>query len=341
MAKTFEKAAEQLRDITECPICMNAFIQPRILPCIHTFCFECLKHISEAEQKKPGQGMNCPLCRKEFVIPEEGMNGVQKNFFMENLLEFKKTLQIGRDTIICHMCNIRNEGKVGEIPKATMRCLECQDNYCDSCVKVHQFQKVTKHHQMINIGSDVKSEMRRLVSTKSCPKHSHNTLNFYCSECKKIVCVSCFVESHKIPDCKDVATVDEEFRQTIEKKAQKISTYVNEMCFMRNTMIREKKDFVKEIVEKEEEILKKNQELKDMIDKHTKSLLDELSAIKSQHLKEMETGLEEIGRCSTILESFEAYCTELTSKGSASDICSSVDELIARADELQMSLADP
>ena len=45
--------------------------------------------------------------------------------------------------------------------------------------------------------------------------------------------------------------------------------------------------------------------------------------------------MEEIDRCCTILKSFEAYCTELISKGSASDICSSVDELVIRVDELE------
>src|SRR6218665_2742151 len=283
MTETFEKATEQLREITECPICMSTFTDPRMLPCIHTFCFECLNRTGEAEQKKPGDKMPCPMCRKEFIIPADGIKGVQKNFFMENLLVYKLTLQMGNATTICDMCNIRNEGKVGQIPKATMRCLECQDYYCDSCVKVHQFQKVTKHHQMINIGSGVKSETRRLVSTKSCPKHSHNPLNFYCAECKKIVCVSCFVESHKLHDCKDVTTVDKEFRQTIEKKARKISTCVKEMLFMRKRNENRKSDFLKEMVEKEEEIYKRNQELKDMLDRHTQSLLGELSEIKSQH----------------------------------------------------------
>src|SRR6218665_200620 len=197
MADSGQKAEKQLGEIIECPICMSSFTDPRMLPCIHTFCFECLKSTSEAAKKKPGDEMPCPLCRKEFIIPVDGVNGVQKNFFMENLLECRTALQVGSDTIICDMCNIRNDGKTGRIPKAAMRCLECQDNYCESCVKVHQFQKVSKDHQMVKIGSDIKSDTKRLVSKKLlCTKHIHNILNYYCADCKKIVCVSCFVESH-------------------------------------------------------------------------------------------------------------------------------------------------
>src|SRR6218665_819553 len=289
MAKALEKAAEHLTEITECPICRSAFIDPRMLPCIHTFCVECLIRTGEAEQKKPGEKMPCPLCRKEFIIPADGMNGMQKNFFMENLLEFKKTLQMGSDTIICDMCNIKKESKTGQVSKATTRCLECQDYYCDSCVKVHQFQKVTKDHQMVKIGTDPKSDRNRLISMKSCTKHIHKLLDYYCAECRKVVCVSCFIESHASHKCKDVTTVDKEFRQTVERKASNVSVYVKKMLFMRKDNEKQKEDFLKEIAEKENEIHKRNQELKDVIDRHTKSLLDELSVIKSKHLKEMES----------------------------------------------------
>src|SRR6218665_406750 len=142
MADLGEKAAKQLGEITQCPICMNKFNDPEALPCNHTFCFECLQRIAEASQKKPVDVMPCPLCCKDFIIPEDGMQGLQKYFFLETLLEFKTTLQIGND-IICDMCSVRNEGKNGEKPRATMRCLECKDNYCDSCVKVHQFQRLS------------------------------------------------------------------------------------------------------------------------------------------------------------------------------------------------------
>src|SRR6218665_4155766 len=103
--------------------------------------------------------MPCPLCRKEFLTPEDGMHGVQKNFFMENLLEFKTVLQLESSTIICEICNMKNEGKPVETPKATMRCMECQEYYCEGCAEIHRFQKATKDHQMINIGSDMKSEI--------------------------------------------------------------------------------------------------------------------------------------------------------------------------------------
>src|SRR6218665_1177760 len=111
MADLVEKAAKQLEEITECSICMSAFKDPRMLSCIHTFCLECLKRTAEAGLKNPGDRMPCPLCRRDFVIPADGVNGVQKNFFVANLLEAKTKLQIMSAKIICDRCNIRNDGK--------------------------------------------------------------------------------------------------------------------------------------------------------------------------------------------------------------------------------------
>ena len=194
---------------------------------------------------------------------------------------------------------------------------------------------MSKDHQIVDIGSEVISEGKRFFSKKPCTRHINNLLNYYCGDCKKIVCVSCFVETHKLHDCKDVSTVDEKFRETIRKRTSKISTYKNELLAKRNNIEKTTADLLKQIDEEETKIHERSQELKVMIDRHRKSLLDKLSVIKSKHLKEFEIEMKDIDINFTILGSFEVYCTELISKGSACDICSLADDLIARADDLE------
>ena len=248
MADPEKGGAKQLLEITECPICMSPFNDPRMLPCIHTFCFECLKRTAEAGQKNPGDRMPCPLCRRDFVIPADGVNGVQKNFFVKKLLEAKYKLQMGSAEIICDMCNLRNMGNTLEIPKATMMCLECEGNYCYRCAKVHQFQRLSRNHRMVKSESDAKSETKRSSTPKSCRKHYAKPLDHYCADCKKIICISCFDERHASHKCKDVTTIDEEFRHIIQKNSSKVSTYAEEMMFLRRNAEIKKADFLKEIL---------------------------------------------------------------------------------------------
>ena len=45
-----------------CPICLEPFEDPRVLPCGHSICFGCLRQVARANASAPGK-VECPLCR--------------------------------------------------------------------------------------------------------------------------------------------------------------------------------------------------------------------------------------------------------------------------------------
>lgn len=68
----------------ECALCLENFKDPRILTCFHTFCRDCLEaYIPKAS----GTQFGCPLCRAKTVIPKKGVDGLQKNFYLEESVE--------------------------------------------------------------------------------------------------------------------------------------------------------------------------------------------------------------------------------------------------------------
>ena len=75
----------QVSETVNCPICLEELKDPRSLPCLHSFCFQCLQGLYE--DKNPGDDVSCPVCRKRFQIPQGGLNSLPLNFFLQNLIE--------------------------------------------------------------------------------------------------------------------------------------------------------------------------------------------------------------------------------------------------------------
>src|SRR6218665_2306828 len=240
MTNVGEKAENQPTDIAAWPNCTNVFTDPRKLPCIGTLCVECLKRTAEEAHMNPGD-----------------------IFLTDDLLKFKMAQQVGSDIISCDMCHVSKEGKTEQMPTATMRCLKCRDRYGDSCLKVHDVRKSNKSRELVANECDTTKQLQRPFSILNCPEHTLKPLDCYCVDCKKILCATCLVESHKSHcSCKDIETVSREFCQAIEKSARKISNCADEMLSRRNTREMKMAHFIQKIVETENEIRTKSQELK-------------------------------------------------------------------------------
>ena len=79
--------------------------QPKLLPCVHTFCQKCLEQHTGG--RRPGDKERCPLCRQEFVIPSGGIARLPGNFFIDKLVDIHKKTQCqirNVDIIMCDIC---------------------------------------------------------------------------------------------------------------------------------------------------------------------------------------------------------------------------------------------
>ena len=258
---------------------------------------------------------------------------------MAGLIEVRNALNqtktTGRTCILCDVYKANTSVCQSKTSKATWRCLDCQENLCEDCYMMHKAFKISRNHKVLEIDGDVgEEEAVKTFNVMNCDDHRGRVLDYYCAECKKVVCVSCFVESHKTHDCKDVNTVDEEFRQMIKSSADQISMLAAELLAKKEKS--ESKDaLLTKIAEREKEILQRSNELKEMIDQHAKGLLSTLDEIKTRRLKEIQAREEEMDRQLIIVESFKRYCDELISKGSASDVSRSKDELLQIAEVIE------
>ena len=63
-----------------CQLCSEPYKEPRILPCLHSFCGQSLH--KEIERSGTKQSMECPTCQRSITIPEGGINAVPQNLHL-------------------------------------------------------------------------------------------------------------------------------------------------------------------------------------------------------------------------------------------------------------------
>jgi len=178
---------ELSEEFMNCPVCKKTFETPKLLPCLHSFCERCLQNSLQASGIQQGQAFLCPLCRNDCVLPKKGVSALPSNVFIETLQKFR-TKKTGVKKQTCQGC----ETDV----LAEVKCIECDDWLCKTCVKMHQRVKVTKTHHLaskeeLNMGEHdnlLKDQFEALI----CGKHVE-PLKLYCTEstCLTPICTVC------------------------------------------------------------------------------------------------------------------------------------------------------
>ncbi|XP_077471040.1 E3 ubiquitin-protein ligase TRIM39 [Stigmatopora argus] len=67
-----------MREELSCPICLQLFLDPVVLPCGHNYCQVCISQIIKSSEKR----FQCPECRMEF----QGAQSLQKNFKLGSII---------------------------------------------------------------------------------------------------------------------------------------------------------------------------------------------------------------------------------------------------------------
>ncbi|XP_048017838.1 tripartite motif-containing protein 3 [Megalobrama amblycephala] len=130
-----------------CSICLEHYHNPKVLPCLHTFCERCLQNYIPPQSLT----LSCPVCRQTSILPEKGVAALQNNFFITNLMEVLQREQdctrpeassglesAGAATYAPPLSCPNHEGKVMEF-----YCESCETAMCLECTEGEHREHVT------------------------------------------------------------------------------------------------------------------------------------------------------------------------------------------------------
>ncbi|XP_053249526.1 E3 ubiquitin-protein ligase TRIM33 isoform X3 [Podarcis raffonei] len=181
-----------------CAVCAQSLqsreAEPKLLPCLHSFCRRCLPE-PERQLNVPVPGgangdiqqvgvIRCPICRQECRQID-----LVDNYFVKDTSEAPSSSD-EKSEQVCTSCE-DNSSAVGF-------CVECGEWLCKTCIEAHQRVKFTKDH-MIRKKEDVSSEAVGASGQRPvfCPVHKQEQLKLFCETCDRLTCRDCQLLEHK------------------------------------------------------------------------------------------------------------------------------------------------
>ncbi|XP_046345673.1 tripartite motif-containing protein 2-like [Haliotis rufescens] len=273
-----------------CTICTEVFDNPCTLVCYHTFCRKCVVNYTKTKPEAiSAKSLLCPFCSKMTKVSspekpvEEWADDVKPSFVIQGLLD---SFGPGcKDTKYCTCCQ-----REGETTPASVWCSICDDALCDVCERVHRRISSTRHHDTIDLSSEVIIPRKRKVM---CNEHKDECIKFLCKDCKKVICQTCCIIYHR--KCDSVVTLESELPAL---KSQLLNEKENIM--KKQIQMKVKVDTVKSngISEKaryaqmESEIKSSGNKAREKITFKENKLLDELREVSEKHIGQLTADIK-------------------------------------------------
>ncbi|XP_053435996.1 E3 ubiquitin-protein ligase Midline-1 isoform X3 [Nycticebus coucang] len=197
---------ETLESELTCPICLELFEDPLLLPCAHSLCFNCahrilVSHCATNESVESITAFQCPTCRHVITLSQRGLDGLKRNVTLQNIIDrfqkasvsgpnspsetrreraFDTNTMTSAEKVLCQFCD------QDPAQDAVKTCVTCEVSYCDECLKAtHPNKKPFTGHRLIEPIPD--SHIRGLM----CLEHEDEKVNMYCVTDDQLICALC------------------------------------------------------------------------------------------------------------------------------------------------------
>ena len=173
-----------------CSVCGDTFTDPKVLPCLHSYCLHCLNKLQRTSGRV-GQ-ISCPECRGEFRIAGSGTpDQLPTNFRLNSLLDVLAIQECNSTGVKCGNCEKRSA--------QCFYCFQCSVFWCEDCILGHNIIRANKEHRVLALKDFQHQDIEDVIKRPAfCQKehHENEELKFFCKDCKVPICNTCVVTLH-------------------------------------------------------------------------------------------------------------------------------------------------
>ena len=323
----------KLEEQFTCPVCLDHYTNPKTLPCLHSFCQDCLEGLP-LDKKNETYYLSCPTCRHCTELPEEGAGAFPVAFHVNNLKEVYSLMKKVADPqqVTCDNCTTAN---------ATGYCKDCSKFLCTECDGVHKKWGPTSNHELTSLDevtASVSSTSQLLAPAKqeatlTCSTHNKK-LKFYCETCDSVICRDCTVRTHKDHEYDLVSASYTKHCQELEGSLNPVKGKIEGLKKVLSALaeregeIRERGEGVlEEIHEMVEEMMNVLRESERKLTEQAKRVTDDKLKVLSEQTKSAEMSL-------SVLEDVEDYVEQSLKTGSPQQVLRSKKQMMERMSEV-------
>ena len=296
-------ALKKLEEQLTCAICLDLYTNPKTLPCLHSFCHQCLEGLP-LDSQRDSSFITCPTCCHHTQLPQPtGVDDFPAAFHINNLKEVYSlmTKVSGQQQVTCDNCTITN---------ATGYCKKCDKFLCQKCIDVHKNWAAHTDHRIASLNELAVSTSQLLPEKQEIKCSNHNKHSkIFCRTCEELVCRDCIVRIHRDHDYNVVSDCYSQYRQNLETNLQLVRDNISVVTAILTALpakeneIKEQGEVIKEeihvMVEEMIDVLRQSErQLTREVDTVTDSKLQVLSEDK----KKSEKRLRELKNCQTFVE---------------------------------------
>ncbi len=265
------KTLEQMEKEITCAVCQEHYTEPKVLPCLHYYCKECVLKLSlRTASNKP---FSCPECYKDTILPEGGVEGLKTAFFVDRYKSNYYALERVHGKV-----EVKCEGCLDSKDRAEAFCRQCAAFICKECVKLHKKLTAFSSHEVDSLEELKRGRVREVCvkepPTKKCVTHEE-PLIIYCFDCNSLICRDCRDKVHRDHNFEFSKVAAPQTKEVLQRKA----TALREKC---SSLLRE----VEEIQTTKQEIEAQGVSVADTINTSFNQLQRILEERKQQLLEE-------------------------------------------------------
>ena len=252
-----------LREEVSCPVCTNIYKDPKHLPCLHSFCLQCLSHWHRSSHGR--DTIRCPKCQVVSRVPVSGdLKDLPTSFYLNGLIDVLAIQECKTSQVGCGNCQKKSS--------ESSYCFQCCMFWCEECLIAHNIIQVNKDHRVLALKDfqekDYEDVLKRpLFCSKQ--RHEKEELKYFCKNCETAACQSCVLIHH----------VGHAILH-LEEEAERQKMELKSLIQIQKHDLQAKIDTLSRLNEDYEKLIQQNDDIKRQVQKFVDNLIETIEARK-------------------------------------------------------------